>query len=85
MNSKIEGVKDVFKWLEQRCKDQKRILEKEKEKAKKSNGYYYWFDDCGEQIIREEEIKLQTLVETKISVEKYMKKLKREEKEDEDD
>ncbi len=81
MEKKSDGVKDVFKWLEKECKAQKKRLntiKKEKEK-----GAYYWFSDMGESVVREEEIRLETLVSVKISVEKYMKKLKHREKEDE--
>lgn len=81
MEKKSDGVKDVFKWLEKECKAQKKRLDaiiKEKEK-----GTYYWFSDMGESIVREEEIRLETLVNIKISVEKYMKKLRHKEKESE--
>lgn len=78
-DTKIDGVKDVFKWLDKKCKKQKAILDKEKEKQK--NGAYRWHDDLGARYIHEEEVKLDTLVDIKISVEKYMRKLKHEERE----
>ena len=49
----------------------------------KEKGTYYWFSDMGESFVREEEIRLETLVNIKISVEKYMKKLRHKEKESE--
>lgn len=79
MEKKSDGVKDVFKWLEKECKAQKKRLDSVKEEKK--NGLYYWYPDMGESVIKEEEIRLETLVNVKISVEKYMKKLKHKEKE----
>jgi len=79
MSKESDGVKSVLKWLKQECKTQKKKLDNMKER--KLNGEFYWYEDMGESIIREEEIKLQTLIEVKISVEKYMKKLKHEEEE----
>lgn len=79
MEKKSDGVKDVFKWLEEECKAQKKRLDLVKEKKKK--GAYYWHLDMGESVIKEEEIRLETLVNVKISVERYMKKLKHKEEE----
>ena len=78
---KSDGVKDVFKWLEKRCKEQK-------QKVDISENYYYFakrhyiYDD--EQCLIEsakikfevEKAKLEVLVQTKISIEKYMRKLR---------
>jgi len=72
-------VRDVFKWLDNKCKIQKDNLEKVKQQKKK--GQFIYFDDNGESYIKEEEIRLETLVGVKISVEKYMKKLRHQENE----
>lgn len=74
-----EEVKNVFKWLDNKCKIQKDNLEKVKQKKK--NRYFIYFDDNGESYIKEEEIRLETLVGVKISIEKYMRKLRHQEKE----
>ena len=81
MEKKSDGVKDVFKWLEKECKAQKKRLDAVREEREK--GAYYWFDDMGDSIVRGEEIRLETLVSVKISVEKYMRKLRHKEKENE--
>lgn len=72
-------VRDVFKWLDNKCKIQKDNLEKVKQQKKK--GQFIYFDDNGESYIKEEEIRLETLVGVKISVEKYMRKLRHQENE----
>lgn len=40
-----------------------------------------YFDDNGKSYIEEEEVRLETLVGVKISIEKYMRKLRHQEKE----
>lgn len=72
-------VRDVFKWLDNKCKIQKDNLEKVKQQKKK--GRFIYFDNNGESYIKEEEIRLETLVGVKISVEKYMRKLRHQENE----
>lgn len=72
-------VKSVFKWLDNKCKIQRDNLEKVKQQKKK--GHFMYFDDNGESYIKEEEIRLETLVGVKISVEKYMRKLRHQENE----
>lgn len=72
-------VRDVFKWLDNKCKIQKDNLEKVKQQKKK--GQFIYFDNNGESYIKEEEIRLETLVGVKISVEKYMRKLRHQENE----
>lgn len=74
-----EVVKNVFKWLDNKCKIQRDNLEKVKQQKK--NGYFMYFDDNGKSYIEEEEVRLETLVGVKISVEKYMRKLRHQEKE----
>lgn len=74
-----EVVKNVFKWLDNKCKIQRDNLEKVKQQKK--NGHFMYFDDNGKSYIEEEEVRLETLVGVKISVEKYMRKLRHQEKE----
>lgn len=74
-----EVVKNVFKWLDNKCKIQRDNLEKVKQQKK--NGHFMYFDDNGKSYIEEEEIRLETLVGVKISIEKYMRKLRHQEKE----
>lgn len=79
MTKKIEGVKDAFKILERRCKDQKKILDKTIEI--KNFGYYWCFDDNGQSNVDQEQAKLDALVAAKIEIEKHMRKLKHEDEE----
>lgn len=78
---KSNGVRDVFIWLEQKCKEQKRLVDKAEE-YKKANQHWVFFDDT-RCIVDDANInlalakeRLQAYVDIKISVEKYMKKLK---------
>ncbi len=78
--SKSEGVKDVVKWLEEQCKAAKARVEL----AKRENFSMGMYEDCGDyyrEKLVEAEAKLATLVQVKISTEKYMKKLRHEEEE----
>lgn len=72
---KSDGVKDVVKWLEEECKKAKKEIEEAQEDKRK----FGIFEDCGD--FYETELllakkKLETLVQVKISTEKYMKKLR---------
>ena len=78
MNEKIEGVKDSFKILEERCKKQKKVLDIVTERQ--NNGCYWYFEDNGASLVNEERAKLDILVSAKIDIEKYMRKLKHEER-----
>ena len=72
---KSEGVKDIVQWLEEQCKKAK--LEVENAKTDKRN--FGMYEDCGEFYETElllAEKHLKTLVQVKISTEKYMKKLR---------
>jgi inosine/xanthosine triphosphate pyrophosphatase family protein len=78
---KSDGVKDVFKWLEQKCKEQKRLVDKAEE-YKKANQHWAFFDDS-RCIVDDAKLdlalakeRLQAYVDIKIGVEKYMKKLR---------
>lgn len=78
---KSDGVRDVFKWLEKRCKEQKKQVEKAEENYINTKRTCCFEDEeCiieGAKIdLEREKAKLDALVETKISIEKYMKKLK---------
>lgn len=72
-------VRSVFKWLDKKCKNQKKQLDHIIQQQK--NGYFMYFDDNGRSDIKEEEIRLEALVDVKISIEKYMRKLKHQENE----
>ena len=69
---KSDGVKDVFKWLEQKCKDQKKVVDDLEEQGRGPWGFLY---RDSEELIREKE-RLKAYVDIKIGVEKYMKKLR---------
>ena len=79
---KSEGVKDVFKWLETECKQQKKKVdnaEKAYLKSKEEWGMYedtQCLVDSAERNLERAIERLNTLVDVKISVEKYMKKLR---------
>lgn len=82
MNMKSEGVKDVFKWMDKKCKEQKKKVEAAEKNYRQAVREWSWFDDTkcivdGAEIeLEREKAKLQALVEVKISVEKYMRKLR---------
>jgi hypothetical protein len=69
---KSEGVKDVFKWLEQKCKEQKKEVDELEDLCRGSWGFLYRNSD---DLLRAKE-RLQAYVDIKVGVEKYMKKLK---------
>ena len=69
---KSDGVKDVFKWLEQKCKEQKKVVDEWEEQCRGAWGFMY---RDGEEVLRAKE-RLQAYVDIKIGVEKYMKKLR---------
>lgn len=67
MSKKSDGVKDILEWLETRCK----VLKQELEESKKNRNLFqdtYFLD--------QDETRLQEAVNIKVSVEKYMKRLK---------
>lgn len=69
---KSDGVQDVFKWLEQKCKDQKKVVDELEDLCHGSWGFLY---RNGEELPLAKE-RLQAYVDIKIGVEKYMKKLR---------
>ena len=69
---KSDGVQDVFKWLEQKCKDQKKVVNKLEDLCHGPWGFLY--RDSEELLVAKE--RLQAYVDIKIGVEKYMKKLR---------
>lgn len=69
---KSDGVQDVFKWLEQKCKEQKKVVDELEDLCRGSCGFLYRNSD--EILIAKE--RLQAYVDIKIGVEKYMKKLR---------
>ena len=78
---KSDGVKDVFEWLKQKCKEQKMLVDKAEEYAKQ-NRHWAFFDDTrcivdGAKVdLSLAKERLQAYVDIKIGVEKYMKKLR---------
>lgn len=79
---KSEGVKDVFKWLDKKCKEQKKVVENAEQYYKDSKRQWSCFDDT-QCIIDSAEIELEcakerlnAYVDIKIGVEKYMRKLR---------
>lgn len=79
---KSEGVRDVFVWLEQKCKEQKIVVDKARGTLQAEKEYYGNFDDTqciiedARVTLEKAEERLRTYVDIKISVEKYMKKLR---------
>ena len=69
---KSDGVQDVFEWLEQKCKDQKKEVDKLAELCRGSWSLLY---RDGDELLKAQE-RLKAYVEMKIGVEKYMKKLR---------
>lgn len=79
---KSEGVKDVFKWLDKKCKEQKKNVERAEEYYQQSKRQWSGFNDTqciidGAEIdLERAKERLQAYVDIKVSVEKYMRKLK---------
>lgn len=79
---KSEVVKDIFKYLEQKCKEQKKKVDEAEEYRKQTVRQWGCYDDTQDLIAdakideAREQAKLEALVEVKVSVEKYMKKLR---------
>jgi len=72
---KSEGVKDCVKWLKDKLKEEKESL-KYNEKMLSQFGM---FDDCGPSYRNDVVVRIarmESLVEAKIGLEKYMKKLR---------
>ena len=78
---KSDGVEDVFKWLKKKCKEAKENVKKAEENYENTRKTC-WFEDelCLIDSTKTEveiaETRLDTLVEVKRGVEKYMKKLR---------
>ena len=77
---KSDGVEDVFKWLKDKCKEEKKKVkaaEKEYEETKRT--CYFEDEQClidsAEIDMERAKARLSAFVEAKIGVEKYMKKL----------
>lgn len=77
---KSDGVKDIFDWMKQKCKDQKRVVDKAEEYYQTQKQRWRWYDDT-KFIVDGAEVdlalakeRLQAYVDIKIGVEKYMKK-----------
>lgn len=82
---KSDEVEDIFTWLKAKCKEDKtkvQIAEKEYEEAKRT--YHFEEIDSAERNVEIAKARLNAIVEVKIGVEKYMKKLRHEEKREPD-
>ena len=82
---KSDGVQDIFTWLKTKCKEENtkvQIAEEEYEEAKRT--YHFEDEQClidsAERNVEIAKARLNAIVEVKIGVEKYMKKLRHEEK-----
>ena len=82
---KSDGVEDIFTQLKDKCKEEKikvQIAEKEYEEAKRT--YHFEDEQClidsAERNVEIAKARLNAFIETKISTEKYMKKLRHKEK-----
>ena len=79
---KSEGVKDVFKWLDKKCKAQKLAVQKAEEQLKEDKRQWSCFEDtqciidASEMDLVRAKERLQAYVDIKIGVEKYMRKLR---------
>lgn len=80
---KSDGVEDIYKWLKDKCKEQKakvQMAEKEYEETKKT--CYFEDEQClidsAKMNVETTKARLNAFVEVKIGVEKYMKKLRYE-------
>jgi len=72
-----EGVKDVVKWMEQQIKAQRAVVAE----ARKRRGCITEISEFYDNIREREEACLQQMVAWKVSTEKYMRKLRHEERE----
>lgn len=78
---KSEGVKDVFTWLKGKCKEQKKKVDSLEQGLEEMKHTYIFPDEMcliedAEKVLEYEKGKLDAYVGIKVSVEKYMKKLK---------
>ena len=79
---KSDGVEDIFKWMKDKCKEQKQVVEQSRKNLEKETKEWSGFDDtqcfidAAKVNLEREEAKLAAFVEVKIGVEKYMKKLR---------
>ncbi|MDD4779155.1 MAG: hypothetical protein PHT02_00930 [Tissierellia bacterium] len=69
---KSEGVRDCAKWIEKKIKEEKKQLEKEE---KEYLGYIFDEKDFYKRMVDERKARIEVLIESKISLEKYMKLL----------
>ena len=69
-SKKSDGVEDIFHWLEHKCKEQKKVVDDLNDEAHGPWRFLY------EDDLELAKVRLNTLVEIKIGVEKYMKKLR---------
>lgn len=72
--SKSEGVKDIVKWLDEKLKKKKLLVEQASKESKAftiDNEYGDFLDEC----FKIEKAEFDTMLSLKISIEKYMKKL----------
>lgn len=78
---KSEGVKDVFKWLDKKCKEQKAVVNAEELSYEETRHSCHFEDewclvDSAKIELERAKERLNAYVDIKIGVEKYMKKLR---------
>lgn len=73
-NSKAQGVKDCIRWLVKELKEQKSLLKKEefqRDQHSRTALTEHFFQD-----VHDRKIKIKTIFEIKVSLEKYASRLK---------
>ena len=80
---KSDGVEDIFKWLKDKCKEEKAKLQMAEKKYEETKKTCYFEDeqcliDSAKMNVETTTARLNAFVEIKIGVEKYMKKLRYE-------
>ena len=78
---KPDGVEDILKWLEEKCKEAKWNAQEAEDNYESIKRTCHYEDEQGlidsaQMDVERAETRLATLVEIKIGVEKYMKKLR---------
>jgi hypothetical protein len=88
MRKESEVARDIFKFFDKKCKEQKIRVERAREHYEEYKRQFYFEDeiclvDSARQDYLCEEAMLYQLVKDKIAVEKYMRKLRHMEEEEE--
>jgi len=75
-NSKAQGVKDCVKWLIKQIQIQEQQSLLEKEEFERDQHYRTDLTEPFFQMVHDRKIKIETMIEIKISLQKYATKLK---------